>query len=415
MSRMDPVYSHVDPIYQWRKRQRDLSESYPVTPNNEWFQNEYGMYRWHLIRAGYWDGIINEDVVTDLFIDWRDTPEYFMLDGEDIEGNVVISAFVKASKRGNDVYKDKVNHKFGFFDRLEPIEFFDDSDKHRSTPMLFVTLTVDPKLYSLKEAWSFIGEELNRFETLLRQKYGKFVKFRVWESHESGYPHSHIVYYFHKTTFKLWEHWSSAEDRSFRLIDKDRDSIKRMWSMGNLDIQGIQDTIGAFNEVKKYVTKVIWSDKGDKTNAMLTLFHKQSYRISLCDPFNQPLPPDIVNESDLLKRDQLSRLYLSNNVEKWAKKDFIGSVWGVNTYIDFYKRLHEQNETLVEPGLSALVAQTMSNYNIEIPEIVKWRFVGFILGADLFSFLPQNVDKWVFGIKDPPPELYACVNIPEVY
>ena len=393
-------------VYHWRDTQRNILESFPIAPSKEWFQNTFGMYRWHLIRAGYADGIIDADFVTDLYCDWRDTAEFYMLEGLDADDNIVMHAFLKAAKRGNDIYKSKINQKFSFFDKLPNREFFK-SWGRKTSPMLFITLTVDPKKYTLNEAWYFISQEFNRFETLLRQKYGYFVKFRVWESHESGYPHVHIIYYFHTHSFELWEDLVIPEDGSdpkqyYRVHKSIHDSINNMWSMGsNIDIQGVQDTLGALNEVKKYVTKTIWSDKADKTNAMLTLFNKQSYHISLKDPYKQIMPSDLV----------VSDLYLGAMANVWASQDFIGSIWGVDWYLRIYDELYLKNENLAEPGLNALVSETMYNYNIEFPEIVKWRFVGFVLGVDLACLFPKNKDDWVFVVKDPPPDLYAFVTI----
>ena len=312
--------------------------------------------------------------------------------------------------------KNRVKSKFSFFDTLPPISFFEDEDEIKKTPILFITTTVDPKRYSIKAAWLDISAELHRFETLLRQKYGSFAKFRVWESHASGYPHSHIVYVFHNEPFTVWEHFDKEGNRSFRIPNKDRDAIKHMWRMGNIDIQGVQDTLGALSEVQKYVTKNIWSDKADKTNAMLTLFRKQSYWISSFNPLNQLLPKRISEIKDLWERHKQTNYYVELRLAEWAKKDFIGSIWGPDVYLEFYEWLNEKGmENLDEPGASALVKETMRNCNIEIPEIVRWEFVGFILGADLFSFFPQNNDEWAFGVKDPPFELYACVNFPEIW
>lgn len=421
MSRYGPnTYEGAD-RYPWRNPQHNLSELYPVSISNDWFQNDYGMYRWHLIRIAYEDGVIDEDYVTDLFRDWRDTPEFFGLEGRDIDDFPTGDyAFVKASKRGNDLYKDRVKRKFDFFDKLPNREFFKDWGR-KTTPMLFVTLTVDPKRYTLQEAWFHISHEFNRFETLLRQKYGYFVKLRVWEVHKSGYPHVHVVYYFNRHDFEVWEDLVYPEDGSdpklyHRVHKSVEGSIRNMWSMGtNINIQGVQDTLGALSEVKKYVTKNIWSKKADKTNAMLTLFRKQSYYISLKDPYNQPHPKDIADIDDFFERDKATHMYLGAMVNVWASQDFIGSVWGVDWYLWLYDELHAKNETLAEPGLNSLVSETLHSYNIDRPEIHRWVFMGFILGADLHSIYPKFEDDWAFVVKDPPSELFACINFPEVY
>jgi len=420
MSRYGPQVADVAPAYPWQGAQRALNDPWPFEPCDEWFMNGYGMYRWHLIRTAYHEGIIDEEFVTKLSVKWRDLTEFMMIDGFTAEDEYSgYSAFVKCSKRGNDVYKKRVRDKFKFFDQLPNVVFFNEEWGRKTSPMLFVTLTVDPSRYTLKEAWESISQEFNRFETLLKQKYGHFVKFRVWESHKNGYPHIHVCYYFLNHWFMLFEHWSEADSasepkRTWRCSNKVRESIKKMWSMGwNVDIQGVQDTLKAMSEVQKYVTKSIWSEKADKTNAMLTLFRKQSYHISLCDPYNQPLPPEIAAKG-FMERDEAVREYLGAMANVWASKDFIGAVWGVDWYLQFYYDLMLKHETLAEPGLSALVNETLHNYNNEVPEITSWRFRGIALGVDLERFYPQIRDEWTFLVKDPPPDVSAVVKMFEV-
>jgi hypothetical protein len=388
--------------YPWDRSQRDLIESYPISPSSDWFKNGYGSIRWWRIRSAYHAGVIDEDFVTKMYCEWRDMSEYFMINGIDSSEVVRISAFVKACKRGNDLYLSMINRKFGYIDSLPPIEFFTDWGR-KCTPMLFVTLTIDAARCSLVDAWDSISVEFNRFETLLRQKYGKFVKFRVWEAHESGYPHCHVVYYFLDRIFEVWEHFDKDNNRSFRIANKHRNSIAGMWSMGNIDIKGVQDTLGAFKEVKKYITKHVWSDKGDKTNAMLTLFRKQSYYVSQFN-YRKHVRSKILK---LKTVDDISA-YISANIEKWAKRDFIGAIWGWETYMDVYQRL---DEGLAEPAMNALVKKTMCNYNIDIPEIVRWEFVGFISGDDLAPFVPNYDGDWVVGLVDIPLDLLCRVNI----
>lgn len=396
-------------VNAWDRSQRLINEPYPITPTVDWFKNGYGSIRWWRIRSAYYANCIDENFVTSLYCEWRDTPEYFMLNGIDINSNVVLSAFVKACKRGNDIYINHINRKFGFIDSLEPKHFFTDDLENKYTPMIFVTLTIATKKYSLVDAWNINSHEFNIFETKLRQKYGKFVKFRVWEAHESGYPHCHVVYYFLDRKFKVWEYFDKDNKRSFRLADKHRKSISNMWSMGNVDIKGVQDTLGAFKEIKKYITKHIWSSKGDKTNAMLSLFNKQSYYVS---QFNyRKHISDKIHSGALKTVDDISR-YIALNIAKWAKRDFIGAIWGVGTYMHVYREL---DEGMAEPAFNALVKQTMCNYNKKFVEIVKWEFVGFILGEYLVPFVKDFDGDWVCMVMDPPIDLMCLVNIQGVY
>ena len=390
-------------VLPWARSQRDLVEPYPVEITEDWFKNGFGSIRWWRIRSAYYDNIINEDQVTDLYCKWRDASEYFMVNGLNSSSEVVISVFVKACKRGNDLYLSNMNKKFGFIDSLPPIHFFTDDQEHKTTPMLFVTLTADAKKYSLREAWDNISSEFNRFETLLRQKYGRFVKFRIWEAHKSGYPHCHVVYYFLDHAFNVFEYFNKKDTRCFIAADKHRKAISNMWSMGNIDVKGVQDTLGAFSEVKKYITKHVWNTKGDKTNAMCTLFRKQSYYVSQLNYRKKAM--SLFRAGGTV--DEVTA-YISANIDKWAKRDFIGAVWGVGTYMNVYKAL---DDGVAEPRQNALVKQTMCNYNISLPEIVKWEFVGFVLGCDLAPFVKDFADDWVVSLKSVPIGLICLVNI----
>ena len=262
-------------------------------------------------------------MVVDIYREWRDASEFFMLDGYDLDEKHVMSVFVKASKRGNSIYKQRIKQKFSFLDGLPPIHFFCEDWGVKRSPMLFVTLTVDPKRCDIDTAYEDIAVQLNRFETLLRQKYGTFVKFRVWEVHENGYPHSHTVYYFHNTTFDVFEHFNKKKEgqtrqkRTFRIINKHRDAIANMWKMGHIDIQAVSDTLGAFSEVKKYITKNIWGKKADLTNAMLTLYRKQAYSISSCNYVKQ------VEKLILVGSIEERSTEISNYLDGWMRKDWL--------------------------------------------------------------------------------------------
>jgi len=378
----------------WQRSQQHLDE---LTITDEFFKNDYHCYRWNRIRGAYFNNFIDLDRVVDLSLKWRDQKEYLWLDGFSAKNKYVTSCFVKAAKRGNDVYKSRLKKQFSWLEELDPIYFFGDWGV-KSTPMLFITLTVDSKKYTLDEAWHNIADELHNFETKLRQKYGTFVKFRVWEAHESGYPHCHVVYYFHNKWFHVFKH-----KNQYRIATKHKDAIKKMWRMGffGVDIQGVQDTHGAFSEVKKYITKSIWTKKGDLTNAMICLHNKQMYWMSKCDFKKKEIK--LFREGKTV--DEVSKV-LSKELLKWCKKDFIGSIWGEQVYFWFYSERGE----VAEPQTTALVRECLHNCNIEMPEIVKWKFVGCVLYDDLYKFMPEINDDWRI-IADPPPDLEGYLGI----
>ena len=385
---------------------------------NEYFETRKGCISLSQVRSAYFGGFISDKKVEDLYVEWRDTWEYLWMDGYDPTGNFVKTCFVKSSKRGNDVYKALVKERFSYIDSLPPIFFFDDCHSIKRTPMIFVTLTVDPRKYSKHEAWRSISYELNKFETRLRQLVtywlkkqglqhlkGSFVSLKSFEAHESGYPHIHATYFFHNWSFIVFPHYRGNEDIEYRLPDKFSKQIQRLWSMGsNVKIQGVQDTLGAFSEIRKYVTKEIFSPKSVKTCAMLWVYRKNSYSLSRCNPFDKKLPKSIVLVKDIFERDRLTREYLSKNIEKWRSNDFIGSIWGAETYLQLYSK--KLCGGVAEPTTTDLVCDTMRDYNNAEPEIAFFKFRGSVKRDDLALFFDNLPEKWFLPV-DPPPELMA--------
>jgi hypothetical protein len=395
----------------WQRSQQKLSD---LELTDQFFQNSNGSYRWFDIRSAYHGGYIDIDQVTELYRKWRDQNEYLWLDGFDSHNEYVKTLFVKASKRGNDVFQKRIKDVFGIFDHLEPIHFFTDESAHKRSPMLFVTLTVDPKKYDLDSAWKQIGDNLHLFETKLRNAYGKFVKLRVWESHESGYPHVHIVYYFLNREFVVFDRWSKNKKGKSRLTwripTKHRDTIKSFWDMGFIvDVQAVQDTLSAFNELTKYVTKTVFSKKGDLTNACLCLFRKQQYWISKKDPYKTRNNYCLKNHITDWKEQEK---YFSDHIEEWCKKDFIGAIWGMETYLNLYS--HPDSIAWAQPGSNAaLVNDTVHNCNDDFPEIVKFVFQGAILQQDLNNFWKKTDDVMSFW-GDPPPEIRLLCDVSDI-
>lgn len=321
--------------------------------DDDYFKNDAGFFRWSKIRDAYHKGLIDIDKVRDLYVKWRDDPEYYTVDGFDVWGDYGnISPYGKCAKRGNDVYKHRIKEKFSKLDNLPPINFTEIFDGH--TPMIFVTLTVDEKKYTLDEAWDEFPKKFHEFESSLRQDddFGDFVRLRVWEAHESGYPHCHAAYFFKHRMFLTFQHKRKKDGKIIHLIqNKYNDRLHHYWKMGiSVDVQAVTDTAGAFSEVKKYVTKTVFTKKGDLTNAMLCLFRKQQYSIS---------------------------------------KDFIETIWG-----SLSGKI--RSSSLKDVSLSDLVKREMHNCNKRFPNIVDFRFAGVIS--------KDNVDA--LKKKEPPPPTF---------
>lgn len=99
--------------------------------SQDMLRNEYGAIRSRFVRGCYFSGNIVLSDVVDLFKEWKNDAEYFILRGtlehtqktfnsvNDCVGSEYIYRFIKASKRGNDVYRYLVNEKLKPLDKMK--------------------------------------------------------------------------------------------------------------------------------------------------------------------------------------------------------------------------------------------------------------------------------------------------------
>lgn len=164
-----------------------------------------------------------------------------------------------AAKRGNyPYYRRTTGHIDLIKMKIPDIKFFEEDYKMRcarSTPLIFITLTVDAKQYSRGEAWDLISDEFNRFTARLRKVYGAGVTtMRGNESHYSGYPHIHALIFLPSNLPVVRHHGRGEGIKSWRITDTHRKNIKACWTMGHSDILACYDT-GGVDYIAKYITK----------------------------------------------------------------------------------------------------------------------------------------------------------------
>ena len=210
--------------------------------------------------------------------------------------------------------------------------------------MLFITLTYDTKRCDPDTAWKHIGEEFHLFHNKLRKQFGKVEIFRTWESTNNFYPHVHMIALFWDHSFNVIKHEDRTGVISYRIPYKTRTLISNYWH-SNVDVQALQNTHEGLNELTKYITKDLCSEKGDKTNSMIWLHRKQSYSVS---------------------------------------KNFV-------------KQLTGWNINLEEPSNFDLINE-MCNCN---HDIINWEFIGILRGRDL----RLSGDVWCLDLKKPPPRV----------
>lgn len=113
---------------------------------------------------------------------------------------------VKCTKRGNDVYANRVESRFRGLKRFSGnAVFFNTKDRgYKQTSALFVTLTYDSKLCLDGEAWEKIDIQFNGFMSYVRRHYGKVSCCRIFEAFENGHPHIHCIHLFKEQTFSFF-------------------------------------------------------------------------------------------------------------------------------------------------------------------------------------------------------------------
>jgi hypothetical protein len=232
---------------------------------------------------------IDLEGLVEYFLTWMDYNEYLVLqkqsfDGKEFEKDTIA---VKCSKRGNDVYKSRVKKRFSFMSTLENKILFDWKNKTKKTHKVncvFVTLTFNPALCSINEAWEVrVGREYNTWVTNLRNKFGRVEAIRTFEGYANGYPHIHVVLLFGDkefTTFKDGnDKWRIEEKEVFELSWK-----------SFVDVQAMRDLRGGLFYLSKHILKaqVVQGDPTKEedlwkyylTLALNWVFKKRSFALS---------------------------------------------------------------------------------------------------------------------------------------
>ena len=236
------------------------------------------------IRDRFNGGVIDADEVIRTYSRWVSEDEYLLL--QRIEYGLSYKASVdwvpeyiavKCSKRGNDVYQQRVSNSLSTLRKNLPDRtFFNENDRELQrkirTKLVSVTLTYDTKRCSLQEAWERIGKEFDQWMKTLRKEFGGISIFRTWEAHKNGYPHVHAILLFHDSDFAVFRHKSS-----FRVSKKAR--FSHHWH-SNIDVQAIANLKTAVSYLIKYITKELFSEKATLTRAMLWVFKKRCFSLS---------------------------------------------------------------------------------------------------------------------------------------
>jgi hypothetical protein len=152
------------------------------------------------------------------------------------------------------------------------------------SPVLFATLEYNANRFKLNDCWERVGEDFNRWKSYLRRKFGEFATLRVWESHESGYPHIHVALKFEQKVFLGGYIVGKRSKGKFRVKGEDFSVLRGAWRHGFSDFVLCNSVKGAFKYAGKYLMKGISAkeagSKAVKGLAMCWVFRKRSFSLS---------------------------------------------------------------------------------------------------------------------------------------
>jgi len=226
---------------------------------------------------------------------WRDYAEYLLIKGVNRVNGKKMFLAVKCSKRGNDVFASRLDRKLGFLRRLAKIDLFHPEDFKSNrivkTNLLWVTLTFNPRLRSLDEAWETVMDDYNLWITNLRNEYGKIDVLRFIEAFPDekgsafGYPHMHIVLLFKEAQFEVFPRMEEGKDGRLGMVYRIREKyeVERQGKWHSfIDVKALSSGKAVYNYVRKYCSK---THHGDSQGAMVTqsllwLYRKQTYSMS---------------------------------------------------------------------------------------------------------------------------------------
>ena len=244
--------------------------------------------RLHTVRDLHRLGLLTIDDIVSYYYRWVTYDEYMLLQRVETEPykakKKIKSVYraVKCAKRGNDVYCAQTKKKIYDVGNLDNTNFFRENDRHikAKTSAVSVTMTYDPKLCSLADAYNNLGKDFDAWLHKLRKKYGKISVFRTWEVCNNGYPHINAILLFHSKKFSVFRY-----KKKFRIREKKEFSDH--WH-SFVDVQAVANLKKSYFYAAKYITKYITTNIKDKdydkkallTLAMLWLFNKRSYAIS---------------------------------------------------------------------------------------------------------------------------------------
>ena len=202
----------------------------------------------------------------------------------------ILYRFVRASKRGNEIYNYNTTERFKEIEsRIPSLDYFDTSHKYdtkikRETSALFISLTYDQSRISWREAWQSVSHDINLFRAKVRQEFkSQISSIRCFESQKNGYPHIHLLIFFKDYKFRVHFKDSSKKGKKgkWRIDYKIMKRLASFWGFGFKDVSGVYNSTKAFRYIGKYLFKTLasWGKEDKLTLALCWYFRKRSFSL----------------------------------------------------------------------------------------------------------------------------------------
>lgn len=255
-------------------------------------------YRFHVssVLLDFSRDMLSFDSAISYIDSWRITPQFLCFE------NMISNAskhyhYSLCSKRGNAVYRWRVNLKFkGFVSSLESfdkVSLVVNGSHGNCCRMLMLVATVDPSKYNLRE---YNLKQCSHFIELFRKRINRlFPGVRIARTFESfknpykgsrGYLHVNFVLLLPRSIRVFHYHSKKSKVSTWRLVDRNElDSIKHCWVPGFVDVQAVANGHSLLEYCFKYITKYFFKEScvSDQrfNNSVLTLFRKRSYSLPM--------------------------------------------------------------------------------------------------------------------------------------
>ena len=272
---------------------------------------------------------------------------------------------VKCSKRGNDVFTERLDRKIGFMRAFEGITLFSledfETDTYKPSNLLWVTLTFNPSLCSLNDAWDKIASMWNLWITNMRNMYGQILTLKFIEAFPNpegkafGYPHIHAVLLFKDQKFNAFPLVETSKygktGVTYRI--KERDEIKKQgkWD-AHVDIKAINSGRALGGYLRKHCKNTHGGDDPAALTTQSLLWLKKKQTFSMSSGFRQELHDLITGMHDSKTRE------VQETLDGEVLDDWIWTAHGVRSCFDvgmekdvwFMSLEEEKFNRLVDPG-----------------------------------------------------------------